>query len=290
MARLSCVRISPSEQLELRVLPTVKVNFNPNNGLLKITGDNLDNKVEVDGDGTKGHAEVFVDDVSVGEFVNVISIKANLKGGDDFLFLAALQIDGNVTANFGDGADELDMDNLGFNMVDDELEIEGFLKANLGNDPGDFAEMDDAITIDGDVTIIGVADVDFNGDGVNRNVEADDITLLSDLSITFSGFGDTDADGFELDIDNVNVSGTTLIKGTNQEERLEITDCRFQGNFTANLDDGDDFINMNNGAADSNIFFSNAIFNGGDDNDTFLKGLDNFFTVPETILNFETVV
>jgi len=38
---------SPPEQLELRLLPTVKVNFNPNSGLLKFTGDDDINRIKL---------------------------------------------------------------------------------------------------------------------------------------------------------------------------------------------------------------------------------------------------
>jgi len=282
-------QIAPAEQLELRILPTVKVNFNPNNGLLKITGDNDSNRVDVEGLGTPGNVEVFVDGNSVGQFTGLKNIKANLKGGNDLLVLEALQIDGSVTAKFGAGADELDMDNAA-TTVTEKIDIDGFLKADMGNDPGDFVEMDDQIDILLDVTLLGVADVDFDGNGTTRNYETGDITFFSDLTIKFSGFGDTNGDGLEFDCDNLNVSGLTLLDGSNNSENIELTDCRFQRDFTADLNGGDDFINMNNGAADSSRFIGVAIFNGGAGNDTFLLGNDNSFLVPETVLNFETVV
>lgn len=281
--------ITPPEQLELRILPTVKVNFNEKNGLLKITGDNEGNRVDVEGFGTPGNVEVFVDGNSVGQFTGLKNIKANLKGGNDLLVLEAFQFSGNVTAKFGSGADELDMDNAA-TAVNEVLDIGGFLKADLGNDPGDFVELDDEIRILLDVTLLGVADVDFDGDGTTRNFEPGDITFFSDLTIKFSGFGDTNGDGLEFDCDNLNVSGTTLLDGSNNAENIELTDCRFQIDFNADLNGGDDFINMNNGAADSSRFLGIAIFDGGAGNDTFLLGNDNSFLDPETVLNFETVV
>jgi len=283
-------QVSSAEQLELRVLPTVNVAFNASNGLLKITGDNASNKVEVEGLGDEGHVEVFVDDVSVGEFENVVSIKANLKGGDDDLLLAAIVIEGNVTANLGDGADELDLDDSA-RTIDDILAIEGFLKVNFGSDVGDQADFDDAIAIGKDVTLTGVADVDFNGDGTDVNVQLDeDISFFANLNIEFSGLGDVNNDGLELDFDNVNVQGTTTFDGTNNIERFEFTNCAFFGDFNANMDDGNDTIDINNGANQKNAFFSEANFRGGDDNDTLLKGIDNLFSQPELITGFETVV
>ena len=59
-------QVSPAEQLELRVLPTVNVAFNAGSGLLKVRGDNNDNTVAIEGLGSFGHVVVFVDGSSVG--------------------------------------------------------------------------------------------------------------------------------------------------------------------------------------------------------------------------------
>lgn len=56
------------------------------------------------------------------------------------------------------------------------------------------------------------------------------------------------------------------------------------------MDDGNDTFNIDNGAASKNEFKAQTFFNGGDDNDTLLKGAFNLFAVPEQVLNFETVV
>jgi len=286
----SRAKIPLAEQLELRILPTVNVAFNPNNGLLKITGDNADNRVEVEGLGDQGEVRVFVDGVFINDFDNVISVKANLKGGDDLLSLSALQIEENVTANLGDGADELDVDATA-STITEFVAIGGFLKVVFGNDTGDIAEFDDIIAVGGNVTISGVSDVDFNGDGADFNIElAYDITFFANLKIELSGLGDVDGDGNELDFDNTNVGLTTTLEGSNNVERFEFTSCNFFQAFNANMDDGNDTIDINNGAASKNLFGAQANFRGGDDNDTLLKGLDNVFLQPEFITGFETVV
>ncbi|MCA9099100.1 MAG: hypothetical protein KDA36_11960 [Planctomycetaceae bacterium] len=282
-------QVSPAEQLELRVLPTVNVAFNAGSGLLKVRGDNNDNSVEIEGLGTPGHVEVFVDGNSVGEFENVRSIKANMKGGDDGLFLAALQIEGNVTANMGDGADEFDVDDTG-RAVDQGVFIGGFTKVNMGNDRDDYVDLDDAIQFVGSATFSGVADVDMNGDGVDSTPELDkDITFYSNLNISYSGFGDKNGDDLELDLDNVNVGGNVTIDGSNNVERVRITSSFFQNEFNADMDDGDDVINIDNGFNKRN-FFGQANFRGGDDNDTLFKGIDNVFANLEQITGFETIV
>lgn len=282
--------IAPAEQLELRILPTVKVRFNPNSGLLKITGDNAANNVAVEGlAGNDGHVEVFVDTVSVGEFENVVSIKANLKGGDDQLFFAAFQIAGNVTVNMGNGGDELDIDDTASTITEQVL-ISGSLNVKFGGDPGDNADFDDAIKIDKDLTITGVADVDFDGDGTTFEIQSnDDIYILGNLNIQFSGRGDADGDNLELDFDNVAVLGDVSLVGTNSVERFKFTQSFFLSGFTADMNDGNDSINMNNGAALKNLFGGPTIFNGGDDFDNFFMGINNIFVQPAQINDFETI-
>lgn len=282
-------RMTVTEQLELRVLPTVNVAFNPNSGLLKVKGDNGDNFVEIEGKGTPGHLEVFVDGVSVGEFNNVRSIKANLKGGNDDLLLAAIQIEGSVNAKLGSGADQFDIDSSAGSLTAPVI-IGGSVVANLGNNAGDNLDFDDNIQIYGDAIFSGVADVDMNGDGTSAIPEIDDdILFFSDLTIRFSGHGDSNSDNLELDLDNVGVGGRVTLDGSNEAERVEMTNCFFSDEFNANLDDGNDVIDIDNGAANAN-FFRQANFRGGDDNDTLLLGIDNLFEAPAQITDFETIV
>ncbi|MCA9096388.1 MAG: hypothetical protein KDA68_23070, partial [Planctomycetaceae bacterium] len=104
--------IVSAEQLELRILPTVKVNFNPNSGQLKITGDSAANDITLDGLATPGTLEVFINNTFFSPYAGVKSLKINLKGGDDKLNMSALDLEGNVNIKFGDGADVLDLDSF----------------------------------------------------------------------------------------------------------------------------------------------------------------------------------
>lgn len=282
-------QITPAEQLELRVLPTVNVTLNPNTGLLKVTGDNNANRVSIEGTSHAGQIEVFVEGNSVGLFDGVRSITANMKGGDDTLLLAAIQIEGGVNAKLGSGADELDIDATATN-VNQPVFIGGTLIANLGGNAGDLLDFDDTIHVIGDATFTGVADADMNGDGVSSDPELNkDIVFFSDLTIRLSGEGDSNGDDLEIDLDNVVVGGTTIIDGSDDIERIEMTSSFFQGEFNANLDDGNDVIDINNGLAQRNAF-GLANFRGGDDLDTLFKGIDNVFGNPPQIFGFETVV
>ncbi|MCA9093285.1 MAG: hypothetical protein KDA68_07350 [Planctomycetaceae bacterium] len=282
------------EQLELRILPTVKVNFNPNSGLLKITWDNAANRIDIEGLDT-GKVEVFIDLVLFDSFEGVKSIKANLKGGDDELQMSAVRIDGSLNVKTGSGADEVDMDdNIELGSGTDTFNAVGLTgKFNLGGNVGDRIDFDDAIFFGKDVVMTGVADVDLNGDGVVAGFEVDDIVFFENLTINLSGKGDVDGDNLEVDIDNVVVFMKTNINGSNASERIQITQSAFAEDFKLNLDDGDDVVRIDNGAANANLFGAAAIFNGGDDNDTLflgIDGIDNGFADPPTILNFETVI
>lgn len=89
MARKRTLRAAHPEQLELRILPTAKVSFNSRSGLLKITGDNADNDVSLDGLATAGSLEVFINNTFYDDFSGVKSLKIDLKRGNDKLRMAA---------------------------------------------------------------------------------------------------------------------------------------------------------------------------------------------------------
>lgn len=285
------VQTSP-ELLESRLLLTVNVSFNANSGLLKITGDSAGDRVDVDGAGTPGQVEVFINSVKFDDFSNVKSIKANLGAGDDELNLSALEIDGNIILNMGSGADQFDLDNnttLG-SGPDGIVTIGGDVKAKIGGDSGDFVNWDDGITILGDTSLTGVADVDLKGDGTKSFAnEVGDITCAGKLSIKYSQSGDVNGDGLEGDFESLLGAGRVTLTGSSLAERIEISTSAFN-DFNTNLGNGDDIFNINFNLNDSNIFgISN--FQGGGGLDKFFQGINNRFDLaPPIIGGFETIV
>lgn len=291
MRRVRSASATP-EQLELRLLPTVKVNFNPNNGLLKITGDNADNKIEIDGLASEGDLELFIDGNLFDQFDDVQTIKVNLKGGNDEFHISAFEFNGATTVKFGQGADLLDVDdqiNLG-SGTNARTELRG-IKADFGGNAGDLAQMDGDIRINGDVEINRVADVDFDGTGTNFNLENGDVFFIRDTLIRLSGFGDVDGDGFETELDNVAGGGNGAFKilGANSADRINVARSIFFGDLNVDLRNGDDLLRVDNGDTLKNSF-GNTLFDGGTDNDTLLLGINNLFFVPPVTLNFETTV
>ncbi|MCA9093289.1 MAG: hypothetical protein KDA68_07370 [Planctomycetaceae bacterium] len=292
MARPSCARIAPPEQLELRILPTVKVNFNQNSGLLKITGDNAANRIDIDGVNA-GHFEVFIDNTFFDDFTSVDAIKINLKGGDDLLYINAVQLIGSLTVNMGSGADEFDMDNsINLGTGSDGITyIETNTKINLGGDQGDLVDLDGNIGFNGDVSIKGAADVDLDGGGNLHTFEPDlDIFFNKTLNIDFAKSGDVNGDNWTLDFDNVHAVSSVNIKGSNLADSLQLTRSYFFFPLELTLSGGDDSVDIDNGAANKNEFNSGLIANGGSGEDTLLKGLDNLFGSPEDVTGFETIV
>lgn len=283
--------ITTPEHLELRVLPTVIVNFNPDSGLLKITGDNAPNRIDLDGLGNFGQFELFIDNTLFDDYSGVESVKVNLKGGDDQLYINAVRLIDKLTVNMGSGADELDMDNsinLGTGP-DGTTYVESTVKINMGGDQGDLVDFDDNVGFNGDVTIKGAADVDFDGDGLLPDNELVDVFFNRKLTIDLSSFGDVNGDNLTLDFDNVYALDCT-INGSNAADIMQITLSSFFLELNLNLSGGDDVVDIDNGAAAQNKFISGIKANGGSGNDTFQKGLDNIFLAPDILVGFETVV
>ena len=284
-------RLAPPEQLEQRLLLTVKVSFNDNSKILKITGDNAANRIDLDGLGNFGQLELFVDNTLFDDFFGVESVKINLKGGDDQLYINAVRLIDKLTVNMGSGADELDMDNsvnLGTGP-DGGTYIESTVKINMGADQGDLVDFDGNVGFNGPVSIKGVADVDFDGAGVlHTNEPAADVFFNRKITIDFSSFGDVNGDNLTLDFDNV-YSLECHINGSSIADNLQITQSYFFLELGLDLSAGDDVVDIDNGAAAKNQFASGIKANGGSGNDTFQKGLDNIFNSPEILVAFETV-
>jgi len=286
--------LAPPEQLEQRLLLTVKVKFNPNSGLLKFTGDSAANEITLDGLATPGSLEVFINNTFFDTFAGVKSLKINLKDGNDKLNMSALDLEGNVNLKFGDGADVLDLDS--FTQLgtggNGPTHFGGFFNANFGADLGDFAEMTNGVTIEGDAIITGVADARLIGEGNSSQGEFGlDVVFGSKLTINYSGFGDVDNDARELFAINLYVRGESLINGSNNTERFQMLENRFDGQFTLRMDDGDDSFFINFPPTDRNEFGADVILNGGDGNDTAFIGAGNLFSgSPPVISDFETVI
>lgn len=285
--RRSALNVHP-EHLELRIYPTVKVNFNPNSGLLKITGDNADNRIDIDNI-TNGDMDVFVDTVLVGSYENVNSIKVKLKGGDDRLLINGIRISGGLTANLGSGADELDIDsavNLGTGP-DSDVYFGGAVNVNLGGDLGDLLDFDDAIRFREDATFKGVSDVTMQGDGTSYGSNIDfDVYFDKNLTVTFGKSSDVSGDNREINLASVVVLGTAKFTGTNAVERFESITSNFE-NFQMDLSGGNDFFDIIDNVSEQNRF-GTSLFNGGSGDDG-MTNANQIFDTPPTFIDIEQI-
>jgi hypothetical protein len=284
------------ERLEQRLLPAVSITVGKN-GLLKLTGDGAGDTVDIDGTGVAGEVDVFVNGGFVGTFSAVKTISADLKAGDDTVNISAIQIGGLLDLRMGSGADEVDIDNtttLGGGPNGDVV-IGNDVIVNMGGNAGDFIEWDSTgadlgITVGNHVTLTGAADVDLDGDGGTFGVEPEDINIGGNLKIALTGFGDVNGDGWEVDIDDVNVLGTTTLNGSGAVDRIEVTDSSFVRKVTVSLGGGDDLLDVDGGAGQENQFSAAVVVNGGAGSDTVDNSVLNLFAVPPVLKQVENVV
>lgn len=272
------------ERLEDRQLLAVSVTTG-NKGLLVLAGDAAGDTVDIDGTGVPGQVEVFVNAVSQGTFGGVRTIRGNLRGGDDVLNLSAIHIGGSVGVKMGGGADRFDVDNNTFGAAnpDGNVFIGGSVTVSMEGNPGDFVEWtcDVApfgIQVGGNVTLTGVADVEFTGAGIDFNHQARDINIGGYASITLTGLGDVNGGGIHLDMDNVNVFGATNIKGSIAAERIEFSNSSFIRKFVGTLGGGDDRLDLDVGGS-PNRFGAAMAVDFGLGNDTLDNQVGNQFAV-----------
>ncbi len=278
------------ERLEDRRLLAVSVTTGKQ-GLLKIVGDSGDNEVYIDGTGTAGEVEVTVDGSFVGTFSGIKTINVNLKKGDDAFDVNGIHIGGALSVDMGAGDDEFDMD-LG---DEDSLFIGGSVIVSMGNNLGDVIDWDNTgggtFIIGNNVTIQGAAEADIDGDGESAGIEEADITIGGFLKITsnVARESENDLDGLTLELDDVNVGGTTIIGLGYGADVVQIGNCNFARRVAISLGGGAD--TLQNGLEDDpNIFGAEVTANGGGGDDTLEEDPGNAYAVAPVVSGFETVI
>ena len=122
--------------------------------------------------------------------------------------------------------------------------------------------------------------VDIDGNGGTFASEASDVSVGGELRIELSGKGDVNADGKEIDIDDLNVTGSTALNGSEQIDRIEISDSTFTGKFTSTLGGGNDVLDLDTGAGDPSRFLSSVAVDFGAGTDTLDNNPLNTFASP----------
>lgn len=280
------------EQLEPRLMLTVTPNLS-SAGLLTIIGDAADNDINLIGTGTEGSVAYYLEGVLQTTFTGVKSIKVDLGEGGDYLEIAAVRIPKNLTINMGSGNDQFDMDttpDYGAHP-DGYVQIGGNVKAELGGNVGDDVDWDCqsgfGILLNGNVRLTGAAYADLKGTNSTVVMSNSSIQISKKLTIELSGQGNLS--GVEISMQDVNVFGTTTIRGSDQNDVIRLIDSRYE-NLKVDLKAGSDSILMKEaGMADRNIIVGSATLNGGADSDLLDLGSFNTFGKGPKILGFETV-
>ena len=250
------------ERLENRVLMAADISLH--GGTLKIHGSNDGERVDVDGTGA-GRVAVYVNGSFRNAYSGVHSIKANLKGGADQLYLSAIDISKNVNIKMGDGADVFDIDTRGhYSTVEGDSRIDGNVKVHMGGDSGDFTTFDlvdnsFGVAIGGSLSVVGVADLELDGFGFRPTpAEAGDINIGRHLSVKMTSFGNVGGGPWTIYLDDVNVSGKTNIRGGHGVDTMRVIDSHFSGKTSFKLQGGNDALQV----ADS-VFQQSVVFHGG---------------------------
>jgi hypothetical protein len=162
----------------------------------------------------------------------------------------------------------------------------------MGNNSGDLVEWDTetggeglGITIGNNVTLQGAADVDLNGSGDGPELGDSEINIGGFLKIASNVGALVDGDLFTLDLDDVNVGGTTILAFSGADDDIQVTDCRFARRVEASLGGGDDEVEVEDCS-----FAAEVVANGGNGDDLLDAGVDNEFAVAPVVNGFETVI
>jgi len=284
------------EYLEDRALLSASAIFSQATGILRIKGDGGSDTVNIEGTGALGGAAVYINGGHVGDYTNVKGIRVTLGAGNDRLDIGALRMDGNMTVNMGSGADEFFMDNtpdIGPNP-DGDVVIGGNLTVKMGGDVADLVDwtsnaVGSGILVTGSVSLPKVSDISFNGNGGTYAVQNEDLRIQGNLKISMTPWGDTNADGKNANIDDLNVLNRTTIRGSKSFERMVITDSRFTGPFTAKLGQGQNNFDLDDPKG-PNLFGNSFTLIGKGFMETYDASPANVFNGPVTVKGIENVI
>jgi len=281
------------ERLEDRTLLTVSASFGAKRGILTLNGSAGADIVEVFGTGNFGEVRV-IDGAFDQTFTGVKSITVDLGAGNDSLQVSGINIGGNLSANLGTGADTFSLDHQR-GAFTAPVFIGGSVAVNFGGNAGDFAEWDTGaaatnlgIRVGGDVTLAGVADVDFDGNGGTPASQAEDINIGGLLKVTLSGTGNVGGNAAHLYLDDVNVGGRTILNGSDVVDIIRIGNSSFARPVEIALKGGDDLFDIDE--PNFNRFNNTLFVNYGLGNDTFDTNAGNFFAFGTSSKNGPEVI
>lgn len=241
------------EGLEARQVLSGVVGTELVDGTLTITGDDASNQIAIYAGaagevivagGADEESETLVDDLSEPvTFTGVTNIELEMAGGDDTVVVTNLELAGNVTADLGDGNDQLivqgtssDEDETDEDDDDSLIDLNGDEELELGE-----------VVIAGDVTVTGGAgndlaavssasiegDVSFEGEAGKDVFRASDATLGGAVDLTMGAGDDSVAIGGSEIAGDLTVDDSEAVK----KGRVALRDTTVAGDVSLTLAD-----------------------------------------------------
>lgn len=220
---------------------------------------------EIDGTGTMGLIEVAIAGQPTVEFFGVRDILVDAGKGNDIVRVSGIQIGGSLRVKTGAGSDHVDLDNTLSAGPSFPMLIGKDVDLRLGSQENDSIDVDVDVgmsfDIGGRLSIDGAADVDLNGGGTKTEYEPRDLTISGNLRIRMPIALDFDNDDLTLDVDSINVGGSTDIRLSNLADEVELTRSTFARGFAIDMRGANDDLNFDSRAS---RFESTVLFSGGD--------------------------
>lgn len=243
---------------------------------------------EIDGTGTVGQVTVTIAGTPTLEFFGVRDVQIDTGKGDDIVRISGIQIGGSLRVKTGTGSDHVDLDDTtSFGPVFPML-IGKDLSLRLGGQEQDSVDADvdvgTSFNVGGNCSIDGAADVDLNGGGTKIEYEERDLTIGGNLRIRMPIALDFDNDGLTLDVDSINVGGSTDIRLSNLADEVELTRSTFARGFAIDMRGANDDLNFDSRAS---RFESTVLFDGGESGDSVFASELVVFEVDPVFKNVE---
>ncbi len=255
---------------------------------LVVAGDAGDDVVVIDGQESFSKLVVSVNGISFGNFVGVRNVRVNTKGGNDSVFVAAIEIGGNLSISTGTGDDTVEIDP--FDLVTTEVFIGGDASLSLGGQAGDNVSIheafDQSVTIGGNLRIRNAANVRIDGFGTGSDSDALDIRIGGDLVIDTRVATGLGVGQFTVLLEEVDVGGRFRLRGANDPDKVGIANSHCAGAVSIALRGGDDVLGLGSSPSLVNEFNAKISLNGGPGADVLTVDPGNVFTSPPKIKSF----
>jgi hypothetical protein len=265
----ACLAAAPSAQAAYGVTVTQEGDT------LYILGNDNSNSVGIIGSNkTPGTVGVFVVDVPW-VYKNVQNIHVDLQGGDNYLSMDGLDLDGDVTVMAGDGDDEFRLEECYFYAA----------LVDMGDGDNDIQFGSDTMTSGIGIPIVSV-ETGAGGDRVSmRGVECGDMTINTREGNDVVGVGASHASWMTIGCE---VAGDLVVETGRGADIVAIAATDVYGDTEIAMGRHDDtLLTANLGGSPHNEFFGAFTAHGGNGQDTLWDDPANVYHVAPQFQSFE---